>query len=356
MGAAIIFIPVGASAATLQEQIDALNAQIGEQQTHASEAHAKADTLQNKIAELNGQISSARNQMYLIRNKQQLTAARIAEVEKDLAHKKEILNENVRAIYQQSSISPLEMLASSRSFSDFVDKQQYTDTIKDHVQEASKAVAATKVELERQKRSLAVQADDISRLQVSLNAAREQQNQILAQTQGEESRYQADIASKNTEKRKLEAQQAAILAAARQRVNFGGTRLGTVPGASGGRGGLCDNGQGNGGYPMIWCNASQDSMIDSWRMFNRECVSYAAFRRQDLNASGWGNARDWMVHTNGSTPRVGAVAVTGAGPYGHVAIVEEVRGNQVVVAEMNGDGYGHFDYGLYQASYFRYIY
>lgn len=79
----------------------------------------------------------------------------------------------------------------------------------------------------------------------------------------------------------------------------------------------------------------------------------------------WGNARSWYYnaqasgYATGRTPRPGAIAQTpvGYGGYGHVAIVEQVNGNQVLISEMNGiAGWGRVGRRWANASDFSYIY
>lgn len=75
-----------------------------------------------------------------------------------------------------------------------------------------------------------------------------------------------------------------------------------------------------------------------------------------------GNAADWAVnaaaqgYTVTATPKVGAVAQTTAGGLGHVALVEAVAGDQVLVKEMNVAGLDVIDQAWYPISYFSYIY
>ena len=95
-------------------------------------------------------------------------------------------------------------------------------------------------------------------------------------------------------------------------------------------------------------------------MYSRECVSYAAFKvastygwpnywaRGGNNANQWpGNADRYGIH-RGSTPKVGSVAVMMSGYYGHVAWVEEVHGNRIVVSDYNSDMRGN--YARYETS------
>lgn len=89
----------------------------------------------------------------------------------------------------------------------------------------------------------------------------------------------------------------------------------------------------NGGYPAQWADAPMDSLIDSWGNYNRESTSYAAFK---VAASGryvpygLGNPNQWPSKAVGlgipvdTTPKVGDVAISTAGFYGHAMYVEEL--------------------------------
>jgi surface antigen len=129
-------------------------------------------------------------------------------------------------------------------------------------------------------------------------------------------------------------------------------------------GGACDNGHGNGGYPMALCNAPQDSVVDSWGMYNRESVSWTAWRRSAIGRpvpGFWGNANQWDDRARATgyrvdaLPEVGAVAISNFGPWGHAAIVEQIIGDSVIVSEMNYDGSGHYRLSTYGKGFFVYI-
>lgn len=80
------------------------------------------------------------------------------------------------------------------------------------------------------------------------------------------------------------------------------------------------------GYPWGWC---------TW---------YAAYRRNIPR--NWGNAGNWLNsakragYATGSEPAVGAIIVTRESFWGHVGYVEEVRGDAVIISEMNYQGWG----------------
>ncbi|HEY1835734.1 MAG TPA: CHAP domain-containing protein [Candidatus Saccharimonadales bacterium] len=156
-----------------------------------------------------------------------------------------------------------------------------------------------------------------------------------------------------------------------------GTKDVSVAALTSGAGGACDAGDGNGGYPMKWCNAAMDSIATvsySSDLINRECTSYAYWYFTSVEGhTGFratGNAKYWASTSNYPThaaPARGAIAVETVGAYGHVAIVQALPGQKyagkvvpagyVLVSEMNYDWNGHFRYSYSPLSKFSaYIY
>jgi hypothetical protein len=167
----------------------------------------------------------------------------------------------------------------------------------------------------------------------------------------------------------MRAQQATIIQS--------GTKDVAILSASSGAGGACDSGEGNGGYPISWCNAPMDSIATvpyNGDLINRECTSYAYWYFTSIEGytsfRASGNAKYWAATSNYPThslPVVGAIAVETAGAYGHVAIVQALPGQSyegqvvpdgyVLVSEMNYDWQGHFRYSYSPLSKFTaYIY
>lgn len=336
LGLALVLalVPVTAQAATLQEQINAANAAAAANQAQANELKSKGDTLANKLAEIQAQSDAIRSQITANKAKAQKLTQDINDAKDKLALKKQVLDENVRVIYQESKVSPLEMLASSKSFSEYVDRQQYLDTLKDHVQEAAKEVQRQKEELEHQQSDLEIAIKKQSDLSQALAIQQNEQASILASTRGDEARYAEQAKANSAKAEELKKQQAAILAS-----SFGGIPSGGSP---------C-----GGGYPAKWCNAPMDTIVDSWGMYNRECVSYTAFRVASSGRympywGGRGNAKQWPGNASAAgipvdgNPRVGDVAITMAGPYGHAMYVEAVNGNSITVSQYNFGNNGEY--------------
>lgn len=89
------------------------------------------------------------------------------------------------------------------------------------------------------------------------------------------------------------------------------------------------------------------------------CTLYVASRIAVPN--NLGNARSWLsglinAGWRGGEARRGAIAQTYAGWAGHVAVVEEVRDGQVLISEMNYEGYGVVSQRWTPVSDWNYIY
>jgi surface antigen len=105
-----------------------------------------------------------------------------------------------------------------------------------------------------------------------------------------------------------------------------------------------------------------DAYFDRWGFYNRECVSFVAWRMNRDHGAGafsngmrggrWGNAGDWddnarrLGYVVSSSPRVGAIAHWNpgeAGRYGHVAYVSRVHGDGTVdIEEYNYGARGRY--------------
>lgn len=123
----------------------------------------------------------------------------------------------------------------------------------------------------------------------------------------------------------------------------------------------------HGGYPAQWDNAPQDSQVDSWGMYSRECVSYAAWKVHQTYGrmpywGGIGNANQWVRNARnvgiptGSVPQVHSVAISLNGYYGHAMWVEAVSGNMVYISQYNYDMHGRYSEMWVDGRNFTYIY
>jgi len=338
------------------EQIKQLQAESDNYKQQASELSVLAGSLQAELDKLTAQKAAIQQQIAQSQAKRDRLDKEIEATKKKIADTKDALGDIIADMYVDDSISPLEMLASSNSIGDYIDKQEYRSSVQENLSNTIKQINALKTQLEKQRKDVENVIRDQEAQKKTLAAKESEQAKLVEETKGQESAYQALVSRRSSEISSLRAQQAAAMAAAARRYNI---NIGSGS-ASGG------------GYPSVWANAVQDTLVDDWGLYNRECVSYAAWKVASTNRfvphfGGAGNANQWPGTTsrygikNGSTPVAGSVAIQYVGIYGHAMYVEAVNGDgTITVSDYNnnsdGLGWGRYHYYTRSAAGLTYIY
>lgn len=331
------------------DQIRALKGQIAEYQAQAGALRAQADTLQNKVNALNAEKAQLQTQIDLNTTKVAQLEQQIIDTQNQIEQQKVLLGNSLVALYLDNSVSPLEVLASSKSISDYIDKQEYRESVRAGLQDSIAKVKKLQADLTQQKKDTENALADQKTQRDALAAKEQEQAVLLAQTQGQEAAYQNMVKQSNSQIASLRAQQAAA------NLKWGGSVTFEAAG---------------GGYPAMWANAPLDAYVDDWGMYTRECVSFAAFK---VAASGrympygLGNAINWPngarahgISVDGN-PQEGDVAVWPVGYYGHVMVIYSVNGDgSIFIGEYNYDWTGRYSERLisrttWQAQGFQFI-
>lgn len=309
------------------DQIRAIQAEIDGYQSQAAALGVQAKTLKNELDNLNAQKNAIQAQLDLSQAKYDKLMDQIAQTEKKIASNKKALGKIIINMYVNGDVTPLEMLASSNNIGDYVDQQQMQAYVQDNLRKIIDENKALKNKLDGQKKDVERVLNDQKLQRDSLAGKEAEQAKLLADTQGQESAFQQLSSQKSKSIEELRSQQAAEMAARLTQYGGGGYTI--------------DRSGNNGGYPASWANAYPDTLVDSWGMYNRECVSYVAFKVATAYGNmpywgGVGNANQWLSNAyrlgipTGQTAKVGAVAVLNGGPYGHVAWVDSVNGDGTI--------------------------
>ncbi|HET7673214.1 MAG TPA: CHAP domain-containing protein [Candidatus Saccharimonadales bacterium] len=310
------------SADKYDAQINALSQKNENNQTAKLQLGSQASSLSDAISKLQAQIDAKQS----IINKHQAEVERlkveIAKAQKELDRQRKILGESIKTMYIEGDISTLEMLATSKNLSDFFDKQQYRQSVQNKIKTTLDKITQLKLDLNTKKKKTEALIREQEQLRNELVSQRREKDHLLSLNKSEQGRIDARIKNNNAKISELR-------------------RLQAIENAKHGSGVIAGD-PSKGGYPAKWANAPQDSLIDDWGMYNRECVSYAAWRVYQSGRympywGGRGNAAEWPGNTSnkGHTPRVGAVAIAYWGYYGHAMYVEAVSGNRVYVSQYN---------------------
>lgn len=343
-GLVLVFAAVLLAAVPLQtiyadsydDQIRALEQQISGFQNEAGRLRAEADTLQNKVNALNAEKGRLQAQI-------DLNAAKVAQLEQEIKEtqvkieqQKVLLGNSMVTLYLDNAVTPLEVLASSKNISDYIDKQEYRDTIRASLQDSIEKVKQLQKDLNDQKKKTEEVLADQKAQRDELAAKENEQALLLAQTQGQEAAYQNLTSQTNSQISNLREKQR------QENLKWGGN-IAYGPACGGGYSG-----------PWNWCNAPLDAYVDNWGMYSRECVSYTAFKvwqsgRYMPYWGGRGNANQWDDNARAagipvdSNPKAGDVAVWPVGYYGHVMYVESVKPNgDIYISEYNFDWTGRY--------------
>lgn len=319
-------------------QINQLRAENQQKADKQSQLRVQATSFEDKINGLKQQISLLEDQIRKDQAKSEELKARITEAEKELEKQRQLLAENLRAMYLEGDISTIEMLASSKDISEFVDKEQYRNSVKDKIASTMQQIDALKDELKTKRERLDKTIADLQKRQASLDDQRAEVSRLLSMNTAQRNRLTSEINKNNSEISRLRAEQAAANAAL----------------FSGGGGGGIRNVPDSSGYPWANYTPFPNSVADPWGMYLRQCVSYAAWKvwKDGKHMPYWGgrgNANQWDDNARAegipvnNSPRRGAIGVSNAGYYGHVVYVEGVNANGTInISQYNADWSGTY--------------
>lgn len=336
------------SADSFQDQIDQLSDQNAQTQGSLNSLITQAQSYQDAINTLQQQIDAVQAAIAANQAKQADLQNQITAAQTKLDQQKAALGQDLKAMYVSGTMTTVEMLATSKSLSDYIDAQTYSTAVQNKIQATLAEITELQNQLKQQKATVEQLLAEQQQQQSQLDSAQAQQQNLLAMNQDQQNTFNQQIQDNNSKIASLRAQQ---LAANRA---LGGQVVAGDPG--------------HGGYPARWDSPTpQDSLIDSWGMFNRECVSYTAWKVYQTYGympywGGSGNANQWPGDARaagiptGSTPRVGSVAISTSGSFGHAMWVEAVSGSMIYVSQYNYDLAGHYSEMWVNGSSFTYLY
>ena len=262
----------------------------------------------------------------------------IKAAEDELAKQKKVLGENIKASYLEGQISTLEMLASSKDLSEFVDKEQYRNSVQDKIKSTLEKITALKFELTAKAESVAKLLKEQQGQQQDLASSRSEQDSLLAYNQDQQAAF--------NQKTKDNQSRIESLIASQRVANFnpdGGYYFIRFPGNAGSFS-PANYPYANSGFGMSPGGCVDNDGPDAYGYCTRQCVSYAAWAVEASGRSapvGYGNARDWVAaaYARGievsRTPQPGDVAISTSGYWGHAMYVQGVSGNTFTTSEYN---------------------
>jgi peptidoglycan hydrolase CwlO-like protein len=363
----ILWINRPVAADQYDDKIRALQANMAQYQAEANRLNAEATTLSNTLAQISNEKNALQAQVNLSQSQYDQLIVQIADTEKQIADNQDALGSTLASLYVDDDISPIEMLASSKDISEFLNKQEYRNSIKKELSGTITRVKDLRVQLSDQKTQVETVLAQQKASRDELAAKEAEQARLVAETRNDEAEYQGLIKSSAAQIAQAKATQAALAA----RVNRGGGMTLVEAGSLG-------------AYPWDSGNCRVDSNAmshggsngnggDGYGYGCRQCTSYVAWKiAQETGRyfSGLGNGGNFasslmakkdasgnnLYRNLGSRPEAGSVAVMYGNP-GHVAWIEGVSadGRSVTVTQYNynyGSGWGLYSKVIWPSSTF----
>lgn len=326
------------------DKINALSAQNAKSQDAINGLRDQAASYQAIINGLQSQIDSLQSSINANQAEQASLQQQITEDQNQIELQKAFLASDVKSMYVDGTPSTLEVLATSKNLSDFVDKQEYRTSVQNKLQDTLTKIAALQKKLQTQKQQVDDLIAQLQTQQSQLDSDRAQQQALLNSNQAQQASYVAQVQANNAQILEIQRERAAAIA---KITGSGGTsavgspikykNFWTAYSTCGG------------GYSYCW--AGYDQWVnDPWNLdYAHECVHFVAdwltrHGYQVGNMSGSGNANQWIRHATAvSDPRVGDVAYMPLAPVGHVGVITGVNGDGTYhIQQMNWPVGGYY--------------
>ena len=333
------------------DKIRALQADMSRYQAEANRLNAEAATLANALAQITNEKNALQSQVDLSQSQYDKLVVEIAKTEKEIKDNQDGLGDTIADLYMDDNVTPIELLASSTNIGDFLNKQEYRSSVRDQLSNTIKTVKKLKTQLTDQKTQVEKVLKEQKEARDALVAKENEQAALLAKTNNDEANYQGLIKDSAKQIAAAKAAQAALAARANSSGGYSLVSSGSL-----------------GAYTSLW--APNDCWMGGpggWYSYGgadgqggdgrgygcRQCASYAAWKVATVTGKyyKWGNGGDFArnainsgYQNLGSSPQPGSLAVMWGTP-GHVAWVEAVDGNQVLVSQYNWQINGQ--YGMY---------
>lgn len=342
-----LVVPVtSVSAETLSEKISNLQTQIDAAQSQADKYRAEADTLQNALNIITAEKQAIQAQVDFSQAKLDQLTVQIEENRKKLEKQQSVLGATVAELSVESDSSPIELLAGSGSIGDFIDRQEYRDSVQDQLNDAMREVRRIKADLDRQRKEVEglLAQQRVQRDQLAAKEA--EQARLVEATRSQESVYQAQVGDL---KKQQAAAQAALAASMSSRsyatAPAGYVTAGAVVGAVG------STGMSTGPHLHLEVRTASGAIVNPAPYITTQPVSMPpgyvsqSFGNIDpMYARGYHPGTDYAAITgtpifaiaDGMMYRGCSQQLLGTWAYGYVAIIEHGNGTRSIYAHMSG--------------------
>lgn len=197
---------VEAEQAKLEEEKQALQTRLEELRDDEAQKQAYQDTLQEQINVVQSQIDTARKNISELNDSINELTMKLKKSEEEIADTVQEFRERVVAIYKAGSVSTLEILLNSSSFSDFSMRTEMLNTMTKHDQELVERIQAYMDSTQAERQECEEKKQEVAELQKTLESKQEELDQLyeenaaaIAEVQGAQADTEAAIAQNEKE-------------------------------------------------------------------------------------------------------------------------------------------------------------
>lgn len=181
-----------------------------ELETNLEAAQALKASLQEAKDELAGHVVELDNEMSQVTMKlmeverlleakeaeHQETEEKLVEAKENIEKQYEDMKIRIQFMYEHGSMSFIEILLSSSSFSEMLNKAEYIEQVSAYDRQMLDAYEETKVKVEKLEKELASQKDVLKTVRADVKKQQDQMQGLIDEKQDEIKEYQTDIANK----------------------------------------------------------------------------------------------------------------------------------------------------------------
>ncbi|MBR3264207.1 CHAP domain-containing protein [Candidatus Saccharibacteria bacterium] len=325
-----IFMPLNNAyadyAVCTSDACKAAQAAENELRQKAADAINEAQTVEGEIAKLDAEIAAIQANIDTSIAMVNELKVQIKQTEERLDSQQSGLASLLVQMHFDHDTDPISILASSKSLSDYAEKQARSENIKSQIAAGIEAIKELKDDLEGQKADMERLIEEQEGQRSAIAEKRAEQQEIANKYRDNAASFSVDADAKHQE---MLAQVEWIRTQVQSSGNIGGPRTTAGTDTYPWRNGCMYEGLGqwavvnwkSGGYGGLYC----------------QCVDYAGWKVYEythgqVNAELWGNANMWASSARrynkiwvDEIAAPNTVAVSGYGGYGHVMWVESVN-------------------------------
>lgn len=184
----------------VQDQINAIDQQIQASRDEIERLEGVADNLQQAIRTIQSEETAMTLEIRRSELQKEKLDLDIAATEERIEQNQDVFGDTVADIYVEDNLSEIELLASSSTIGDYLDRQEYRASLRDQVQGSIRDIRDAQRLLVTQLEEVEETLEQLRSQRSQLVATREDQTRLLRETQGQEQRYRQLISNMESER------------------------------------------------------------------------------------------------------------------------------------------------------------